>query len=87
MPHEPDSERSESDPRATAFGAFLDSVVPALYPTDAALARALSVPQSSVLRWRRGTVPSVPNLLKLAQVTNTSTDFLLRVAGYTGGDS
>ena len=69
-------------PAETPFARWLDSVVPALYPDDSALARACDVSPSTVFRWRRGNIPKLPALLKLAAATRTSTDTLLRVAGY-----
>jgi transcriptional regulator with XRE-family HTH domain len=67
----------------TPFAIWLDSVVvPALFPNDAALARAMDVPQTYVYRWRRGVIPQVPALAKLAKATGTSVETLLRIAGY-----
>jgi transcriptional regulator with XRE-family HTH domain len=71
-----------SQPQGTALARWLDSVVPALFPSDAALSRALGVPQAYVSRWRRGTTPEVPSLVKLANATGTSIETLLRIAGY-----
>jgi hypothetical protein len=70
----------------TPLAHWLDSVVPALFPSDAALSRALDVPQSYVWRWRRGTTPEVPSLVKLANVTGMKLESLLRIAGYLPGD-
>jgi transcriptional regulator with XRE-family HTH domain len=67
---------------SAAFGRWLDSLVPALFDSDAALARAVGVPQSTLLRWRRGTIPGGANLLKLSKATGTTVDTLLRIAGY-----
>ena len=66
----------------TPLARWLDSVVPALFPSDAALSRALGVPQSYVSRWRRGITPEVPSLVKLATATGTSVETLLKIAGY-----
>jgi hypothetical protein len=77
VPEGPEETRGPS-----AFAAWLDSVVPAVFPSDAALARALGAPQSTVLRWRQGKTPSVPYLLKLSKAAGTSTDTLLKIAGY-----
>ena len=71
----------------TPLAHWLDSVVPALFPSDAALSRALGVPQSYVSRWRRGVIPEVPSLVKLASATGTSVETLLRIAGYLPGDA
>lgn len=57
--------------------------IPAVFESDAALARAIGAPQSTIHRWRRGlATPSVPYLLKLSEATGTSTETLLRIAGY-----
>jgi transcriptional regulator with XRE-family HTH domain len=69
-----------------AFGRWLDSVIPAIFETDASLARAIGCPQSTIHHWRRGTTPSVPYLLKLSKATGTSTDTLLKIAGYQEDD-
>ena len=76
------AETDAADRPETPFAKWLDSIVPALFPSDAALARELDLAQANVSRWRRGTVPQVPALRKLAKVTGVSVDFLLRVAGY-----
>lgn len=57
-------------------------MVPAIFENDAALARAVGVNQSTVLRWRRGTVPQVPALNALAEVTGTDIATLLKIAGH-----
>jgi transcriptional regulator with XRE-family HTH domain len=69
-------------PAPTAFAKWLDGLVPAVFPSDAALARAVGVNRTTVLRWRQGQVPKIPQLLKLSEVTGTSTDTLLRISGY-----
>jgi len=78
----PERETEAAAQSNTPFAKWLDSIVPAVYPSDAALARELGLAQSNVTRWRRGTVPQVPALRKLARVTGTSIDLLLKVAGY-----
>jgi hypothetical protein len=65
-----------------SFGAWLDSIVPAVFPNDAALARAVGVNQSTVTRWRRGTAPQVPALYRLSEVTRTDVATLLKIAGH-----
>jgi len=65
------------------FTRWLDTLIPAAFETNAELARAVGVAESTILRWRRGEViPSVPRLLKLSKATGTSTDLLLKIAGY-----
>jgi len=61
---------------------WLDSIVPAVIPTDAEFARRVGVDQSYVTRWRRGVRPQVPALVKIAKVTGTSIETLLMIAGY-----
>ena len=73
---------TDGAPTSTPLARWLDSVVPALFASDAALSRAAGVPQANVSRWRRGTTPEVPSLVKLANATGTSVETLLRIAGY-----
>ena len=70
-------------PPATPFAAWLDSLVPALFESDAALARAVGMPQANITRWRAGTRPGIPALLKLANATGAGVEYLLKVAGYS----
>ena len=75
-----DASRGEE---ATPFGKLLDSLVPAVFESEAALARKIGVPQSTVSRWRRGaTRPRVEQLLTLAEVSGISIETLVRTAGY-----
>ena len=67
---------------ASSFARWIDSIIPALFENDAALARAVGVNQSTVLRWRRGTAPQVPALYTLAEVTGTDIATLLKIAGH-----
>lgn len=79
----PDDRENPAGP--TAFTRWLDGLIPAAFATNAELARAVGVAESTILRWRRGDVtPSVPHLLKLSKATGTSTDLLLKIAGYEG---
>jgi transcriptional regulator with XRE-family HTH domain len=73
---------TSAQPESTALARWLESVVPALFPNYAALSRAAGVPEAYVSRWRRGTTPEVPSLIKLADATGTSIETLLRIAGY-----
>jgi transcriptional regulator with XRE-family HTH domain len=69
--------------KSTAFGRLLDGLVPAVFESEAALARQLGVPQSTVTRWRRGaTRPRVEQLLTLSEVSGISIETLVRTAGY-----
>ncbi|MGO9298011.1 MAG: helix-turn-helix domain-containing protein [Streptosporangiaceae bacterium] len=80
MPDNPSGDAPASE--STRFARWLDTLVPAVFESDAALARAISAPQSTILRWRRGAIPSVPYLLKLSKATGTTADVLLKIAGY-----
>jgi transcriptional regulator with XRE-family HTH domain len=85
-PAETPARRSRKSRQSTAertpFASFLDSIVPAVIPSDAEFARRVGVDQSYVTRWRRGRRPQVPALLKIAKVTNTPVENLLTIAGY-----
>lgn len=73
----------ESRNKPLPFAHFLDGLLPALFESEAALAREIGVPQSTVGRWRRGeTRPRVEQLLTLSEVTGTSVETLVRIAGY-----
>lgn len=68
----------------TPFARWVSALVPAVYPSHAALARAVGTSEANVSRWRKGTVPSVPMLVRLAAATGTSMETLLKIAGYEG---
>ena len=70
------------NPKKVPFASWLDSIVPAVIPSDAEFARRLGVDQSYVHRWRRGVRPQVPALMKISKVTGTSVETLLLIAGY-----
>lgn len=73
---------SGAGPEKTPFGSWLESIVPAVIPSDAELARRVGVNQSYVSRWRRGRRPTVTNLVKLADATGTNLETLMRIVGY-----
>lgn len=77
----PDSEQTKTR-QTTPFASWLDSIVPAVIPSDAEFARRVGVDQSYVTRWRRGRRPQVPALVKIAKVTGTNIETLLMIAGY-----
>jgi hypothetical protein len=81
MPQSPANSRSADQPRI-AFAYWLDAFVLVFYKSDAALARAVGVDRSLVSRWRRGMVPQVPALVRLAEETKTDLSVLMRIAGY-----
>ncbi len=70
------------DQERTPFASWLDSIIPAIFPNDAAFALALGVNQSQVHRWRRGVVPQAPTLMKMSKVTDTAIETLVQIAGY-----
>jgi 8-oxo-dGTP pyrophosphatase MutT (NUDIX family) len=74
--------KSSASPEPTNFSRWLDTIVPAMFPTDAALARAAGLPPSSLHRWRRGGLPKVPALYQLAEATGAGMEQLLAVTGY-----
>lgn len=78
----PDSREQGTSPAPTKFALWLDSIIPAVIPTDAEFARLVGVNQSYVTRWRRGRRPQVPALVKIADVTGTNLETLLRIVGY-----
>lgn len=82
----PDSEEQGARSAPTKFALWLDSIVPAVIPTDAEFARRVGVNQSYVHRWRRGRRPQVPALIKIADVTGTNLETLLRIVGYAPGE-
>lgn len=77
-------EQASVQPEVTNFSRWLDTIVPAMFPSDAALARAAGVPPSSLHRWRHGGLPKVPALYGLARATGASMEHLLSVTGYVG---
>lgn len=81
MPDSSAGEPHRGQPR-TPFASWLDSIVPAVIPSDAEFARRVGVDQSYVTRWRRGRRPQVPALVKIAKATGTSVETLLMIAGY-----
>lgn len=76
---------ARSTPERTPFASWLDSIIPAVIPSDAEFARRVGVNQSYVHRWRRGRRPQVQNLIKIADVTGTKLETLLRIVGYVEG--
>lgn len=65
------------------FADWLAAMSKALgYTREADLARALDVPQSTVLRWRRGSRPSIDHLARLSAVLRTDLVALLQLVGH-----
>lgn len=72
---------AQASPQASKFAAWLDALVPAAFPNDAALAKAIGVQPSTVLRWRRGAVPANRALRAIAQATGMDLAILQKIAG------
>jgi hypothetical protein len=82
MPDSPSPSEATGDEHSP-FARWLDGLVPAVFESEAALARAIGVPRSTVSRWRHSeTRPRVEQLLTLSDVTGTSIETLVRIAGY-----
>ncbi|WP_157254025.1 helix-turn-helix domain-containing protein [Nonomuraea typhae] len=56
------------------------------YRTEAALARALQTSPSTVLRWRKGTRPTIPHLLKISSLFGVRLESLLVLSGHVPAD-
>lgn len=69
-------------PPSTPLAAWLDSLIPAVFTSDAALANAIGVDRSLVGRWRRGKSPGAASLARLAHAAGTDIGVLMRIAGY-----
>ena len=82
-----EAQGSSPEPPKTRFALWLDSVIPAVIPSDAEFARRVGVNQSYVHKWRRGRRPQVPALVKIADVTGTQLETLLRIVGYDSGET
>lgn len=77
-----DSSRTQGDcSSARPFVHWLNTLVPAMFPSDAALARAVEISPSQVGRWRRGSIPRVDVMRRLATATGVSPEYLLWVVG------
>lgn len=79
------------DPRPTteplSFARWLTDMSRALgYAREADLARALGLPQSTVLRWRKGSRPSVEHLVRVSRVLKTELEPLLVLSGHVDAD-
>ena len=81
MPDRPGEQAGERS-SASAFAKYIDSIIPAMYPTQAALARAVGVSTATISRWRSGTSPQMPALYALAKATGISLESLFQIAGY-----
>ena len=66
----------------TAFAVWLDSMIPAVFPNDAAFARRVGTDPGSVHYWRKGRRPQPTALVRIADATGTSIDTLMRIVGY-----
>lgn len=74
---------SKSATGETAFSPWLSQMSRAMgYPTDTSLAEALGISPSTILRWRRGSKPSVTHLVTLSQILGVRLEGLLALAGH-----
>ena len=74
---------------ASKFARWLNTVVPEIFPTDRDLARAVGVNPATVLRWRRGSFPHTPQLLRLCRLTDMDPGEMLKLMEHDhnpGGD-
>lgn len=73
---------SSQDQEPTPFAHWLDAMIPAKFRNDAEFARAIGVEQVYVYRWRRGTKPQIPMLVRISKATGTSVETLAEIVGY-----
>jgi 8-oxo-dGTP pyrophosphatase MutT (NUDIX family) len=59
---------------------WLKTLVPTMFRSYAALARAVGVHPAQVARWRRGAVPRLDVMRRLAEATGVSPEYLLWIA-------
>lgn len=74
---------SSSTSEETSFSSWLTQMARAMgYPTDASLAEAIGLSPSTILRWRRGSRPSVEHLARLSNILGVRLEGLLALAGH-----
>ncbi|GAA0947602.1 helix-turn-helix transcriptional regulator [Nonomuraea longicatena] len=70
------------------FSEWLTAMAKAMgYGTDAALSDALGISQSTILRWRQGSKPSIRHLASLSRVLGTRLEALLVLTGHVSADA
>ncbi|MEU7861174.1 helix-turn-helix transcriptional regulator [Nonomuraea sp. NPDC049141] len=70
-----------------AFAEWVSAVAKSFgYKTDAQLAAAIGVQQSTVTRWRSGNRPQVKHLVELARLFSMKIDPLLAMSGHVPAD-
>lgn len=70
------------------FSEWLTAMAKAMgYGTDAALSDALGISQSTILRWRQGSKPSIRHLASLSRVLGTRLEPLLVLTGHVSADA
>lgn len=75
------------DKQTTAFADWVSVTAKSLgYKTDAALADAIKVQQSTVTRWRQGNQPQIKHLVALARLFGMRIDPLLAMSGHVPAD-
>lgn len=71
----------------TEFAAWVSTTARSLgYKTDAALASAINVQQSTVTRWRQGNQPQIKHLVALARLFKMGIEPLLTLSGHVPSD-
>jgi transcriptional regulator with XRE-family HTH domain len=76
----------ESSQPPSHFASWVEAVVPAIFASDSALARAAGVNRSTASRWRHGATPDLEALRALAEPSGTSFRTLRLIAGYPPED-
>jgi transcriptional regulator with XRE-family HTH domain len=70
------------------FSDWLTAMAKAMgYGTDAALSDALGISQSTILRWRQGSKPSIRHLASLSRVLGTRLEPLLVLTNHVSADA
>ncbi|GGT38553.1 helix-turn-helix domain-containing protein [Nonomuraea spiralis] len=78
---------TDSNTTETQFSVWLTQMSRAMgYPTDASLAEALEISPSTILRWRRGSKPSITHLVSLSEVLGVQLVGLLALTGHADPD-
>ncbi|UBU11623.1 helix-turn-helix domain-containing protein [Nonomuraea gerenzanensis] len=75
------------DNEMTTFAEWVSTTAKGLgYRTDAQLAAAIGVQQSTVTRWRQGNQPQIKHLVELARLFKMKIDPLLALSGHVPAD-
>ncbi|MGW4641830.1 helix-turn-helix domain-containing protein [Sphaerisporangium sp. NPDC004334] len=75
------------EPATSAFADWVNATARGLgYRTDAQLAGAIGVQQSTITRWRQGAQPQIKHLVELARLFKMRIDPLLAMSGHVPPD-